>query len=787
MSSYVLAVAKFRKGGQIVNGNMIYNYEWGYLDLPDNDISVLFQRQRTDYVNPTIVQNSFTKTIRVPGTKRNNIIFSGIYHLDMDIGITIKVFNPSIRNPFILMKDGSLVEKGYMKLNNIIYEGGFYYYEITLYGELGNLLYNLSYIVDEDTGDVKTMTLGDLDFGFDGFTINRTFVEAAWKRLSGDPEASGKEYENFDTLNFAVCYDGIPTANNFEAKKVWTATYRKCMVKWDDVIYAYDDFPSSVVKDDVTYSAIPTAMTQSEPSDDYGLLETKNGLTPLQTRDLRAYLLRPVIKLSKVFDAIGRYIGGLGYSLDMSDPYFSSDDFQDAWITLSMLYEINPDVETGTRFTKEELLKNTGTPASYLISYCKIYGIYMDVDYASKMFRLTRMPRFFDGPVNELKIDESRGFKVNPLSFDKATYTFDMGSGDGEFLKKYEDSYGFHYGSKKVNTGYRFDASSAPYIDNNIYREAADCLEQSIYYKYSSYLSPFVIRPVPYSFPQELMDEADPPTYSLFSYDRINATINDTLSAKMTPVYNNRMYGYFGYQMQDTRWAGLQKDVWQDGFPKVQFHKEDNKACDGKDVLLFFNGFRKTEFGYPTVDSDKNVTFNRMEWTGDEYVHYLLSDDLPILKYYIGKNAYYDNPYPAADYGPSLYLTVIEDLPMFTRGRYDLDYDINRDVDGKYDYLIYNTLDFGVPVEIFVPATDVSQGIGVYDRFWSRYISDVYSVNTRILEGYCNLDNIDKVFRQFYYYDNCLWILSKVVDWDPNTKWCRGTFIKVNDRNNYIS
>ena len=106
----------------------------------------------------------------------------------------------------------------------------------------------------------------------------------------------------------------------------------------------------------------------------------------------------------------------------MSDPFFSTEEFTGSWMTLSMLYEIDPAVETGTLFTKEKLLKDTSSPASYLISYCKIYGIYMDVDYFHKELRLTRMPDFFDShKVRNLKIDAGKEIRITPLSFDKAS------------------------------------------------------------------------------------------------------------------------------------------------------------------------------------------------------------------------------------------------------------------------------------------------------------------------------------------------------------------------------
>ena len=88
---------------------------------------------------------------------------------------------------------------------------------------------------------------------------------------------------------------------------------------------------------------------------------------------------------------------------------------------------------------------------------------------------------------------------------------------------------------------------------------------------------------------------------------------------------------------------------------------------------------------------------------------------------------------------------------------------------------------------MYVPSCTYDKGIGVFDEYWMNYISDVYSINTKVFDCYCYLDNIDEVFREFYYYDNCLWILSKMVDWNIETKLCKATFIKVNNISNYTS
>lgn len=928
------------------------------VDLPEEGISILFQRQRTDYTNPTIVRNSFTKTIRLPGTKTNNDIFSDLYRLDKYIQLNSGDFVPSRREPFILLKDGNLVEQGYVKLNNIVWDGHFYVYELTLYGELGNLLYGLSYNIDEQTEEVSPLTLANLDFDFNGFIINKELIETAWKRLDGDSSTSGDEYKIFDTINFMVSYDGAPSANNFDPKSMWCSVDRNAAVEWKDSYYYANEFPSTITEDGTTYTYVRTGLTPMDPDDHYGLLELKSDISPLEARDLRSYLLRPVINVKKMFEAIGKYISDhYGYTLDMSDPFFSDYDFSSTWMTLSMLYEIDPDVESGSVFTKAQLLSNTSSPASYLISYCKTYGIYLDVDYFEKKLTLTRLPNFFNKEkINDLDVDMSREIKITPLSFDKASYTFDYGEGDSEFLKKYKDTYGIQYGSKKVNTGYRFDASTAPYIDNNVFRQGVDSIDQSVYYR-----NPFAVRNgIFFAYPVGLMDEANAPTYKLFDMQTYS-TLGElkSLDGTMTPHWYPGMasggtattynISNSGYQFLNVWWAGLRQNVWQDTFPKLQCHSEDNKSVDGKNILVKFTGFRQASYGHITITEDRTY------WNAETYsdylidatkVNYLLSDDYPFLKRVLGSNCYYDCPMPAEGQTGS-YLKVINSLPQFTRASYiylrdysqipamyvaaftsetisstssasvvkydakyvttintssgrqysyftnyalrpnhkyfvaaavktsyaatiktgndyaypdiigstkidsnDLTfsdqvqligsivqtgdsvsnqitslstYDLGSSVSYDTDYLIAydlteldmedkintvddaiqyfgltaktsgfsyhltETLDFGISRELYVPACTYESGIGIYNEYWADYISDVYSINTRVMECNCILNNIDEVFREFYYYQNSLWILSKIVDWDQVTKRCKGTFIKVNNIDNYTN
>lgn len=920
------------------------------IDQGSNDsFSILLQKTRTDYTNPTILKNSFTKTVSLPGTDNNNKLFNQIWKLDRTQWKG--AFNPSYRAPFLLLEDGSLVECGYVKLDNIKINNGITY-DCTFYGELGNILYGLTYRTNEETQDTIPLTLGDLIYEQDlKFGINKDVVLSAWNRLDSLDSGNTSIY---DTINFAVCYDGIPEAENFDPKKILTSVkdangVREASVFWDGETYLPKEFPQGKTVDGKYYGYLNLRQTKSDPEGSFILAELKNGITPIEARDFRSYLNRPILRVKKVFEAIGRYMtANLGWDLDLTDPFFDSEEYKSQWITLSMLSEINPNVESGTVFSQSELLSHTSSPSSYLISYCKIYGIYIEPDLQTHKLKLIRLPRFFSDKVNELKLDLSQGIEVTPLSFDKSSYTFDYGEGQAENVKVYKEKYGIAYGSKKVNTGYRFDASTAKYIDKNIFNIATDAIEQSGYYKFN------FDSITQWNFPISVAAQAEPPEMKYFRVDQTthkpifndDGSVDSYGSTMTVGRYSVDTPIQWGYEYADNRWSGLTKGIWNDTHARLQFHGENNKATDGKNVLIRYNGKSKAKAGYivsynstpSDIKSDDNIFVDNVDFTSGNRnkLTYLVSDDNPFVKQIVGSNCYYDKFYMETN---ELYLDVIDSLPLFNRVEiaYDGDYisfekhsgwlnsdihyvsttgtttttgdnyitssidwsmsygnygyikfpnyqtnhnyliiskmrsntngdlyvglvsgtvsyyntNIVNDYGGwkltasicnsnfltprlkiynstksgivetsvawvtvidldkinlyftssadalkyfKYDqysnygfpYMINNTLDFGIPREIFIPATSILPEIDIYNRYWSRYISDVYNVNTRIIKCKAFIQDIHSAFREFYYYDNSLWILSKVEDWNSNTKLCNATFTKVNDKKNYL-
>lgn len=300
--------------------------EWN--KVPD----ILLTYQRTDYTNPTVTKNMFSKTVTIDGTPNNNDVFNHIWNLDrvMDDGFIL--FNPSQKSSFKLFNGAELVEQGYVKLDSITKDGYKISYNLTLYGGLGSFFYALAYDINSD----KEKTLADLDYTASGFPddefdfeINKNTVWNAWDALRTYGHNNGS-YKKWDYINFLATYNGKP--EDFDCDKflmnIHSATSMSVRYT-DNMGLEYGTLPTSIVDDDVTYT----------PHNGYLYGEMRRELDEWDMRDLRSYLQRPALSVRGFFDAIRNPMNNGGYNVVLDSDFFSSGNpyYYKAWITLPML------------------------------------------------------------------------------------------------------------------------------------------------------------------------------------------------------------------------------------------------------------------------------------------------------------------------------------------------------------------------------------------------------------------------------------------------------------------
>lgn len=304
-----------------INGNLVDFEE-------EPSFPVTYQQE--DFSNPTVIKNSFSKTIKIEGTDNNNKIFGEIYNLDREQLYKFKHFNgayfdPSKRTPFELYKNSELLESGYMQLTDITIQNYKIIYNITLYGGLGDFFYSLMY--NED-GEKKT--LADLYYKIENingnirdketeldFKITKDFVAESWNALKNGDEDN--YIHNF--ITFAPAYNGLyqDFANN-----------AFCINTYNSELFNKDNF---ITENEVTY----------ETFDGYKMAKTEREFTEWDIKDLRSYMQRPVLKFKKLFNAICDEYNNGGYKVKLDNTFFNENNpyYNKAYLALPLL----PNVE----------------------------------------------------------------------------------------------------------------------------------------------------------------------------------------------------------------------------------------------------------------------------------------------------------------------------------------------------------------------------------------------------------------------------------------------------------
>lgn len=399
-------------------------------------------------------------------------------------------------------------------------------------------------------------------------------------------------------------------------------------------------------------------------------------------------------------------------------------------------YDATPGYRSDSKITQSILLSDTMTPAEFLLSYSKTFGLSYTYDKGSKTVSLlTRNSLYTDDVVDiEDRIDRSKDIKTTPLVSESKWLSFASGEAEGDFVEFYRKKYGREYGDQKVNTGYDFNADTNDVLESVEFTGGAEVLEKSIYYNNitsgpngpsglngrTRICSTFLNGAASYKLYLNGFDKDD-------SVDLEGITPDAT--ATITP-FNVPLPAY-------------------DIIPKLQCHTDDGSATDGKGILLFLRG--------SIADDEAAAT---------AYARFIITDDSSAMENLNG--------------GPCWELSngiAASDMPIF--GRHWLN-GINE---------IVQTMDFGIPAEIDIPNLSVNSEASIYTRYWQKYIEDMYNVDTRICSAYVDFRGIqvgEELLRKFFFFDGAIWRMNGISNYSlttVGTTQCE--FVKVMDRTAY--
>ena len=396
---------------------------------------------------------------------------------------------------------------------------------------------------------------------------------------------------------------------------------------------------------------------------------------------------------------------------------------------------------SGTRITRDRLLTTDYTPADFLLSYIKQFGLYLyqnprelaedQLTCPNGVIHICDRDTFYTDEVIDIqdKIDRSKKISINPATAVSKWYAFDGEAVDSAIQEDYGHTYGGNYGRALVNTNYNFDNATTQLLDKSIFKTGAMTREKDKYFSAPYNGAPIYI-------------------YNGFKYDLY------ALSGDETKTYTFEM-NPLKQPCREINTYGLE---WYDVVPKLQAHNGDNEPVDAAGVLLFYQKYLdisgRYEFNYWLTDDNDDMA--------------ALNDGTPC---WIMTNSEFDGDDRRIAY-------KIQYLPVFTR---DIIY-----TGGQGN--IVHSWNYGHPKTVYVPNWYSTDYDCIYDKCWRSFMRDLYDDDNKVVTAYVQLGDRPsvEVMRKFYWFDNGIYRINAINSWNvASLEPIQCEFIKVEDMNNY--
>ena len=263
------------------------------VDLGNRDAIILLNKQYEDLTNPTNYYADWSKTIKVPYSRQNNMIFENTFRADSVVMGNSQV-DPAKKIPFILLNNNRMMMRGYCKVNVINFSKTDRCYEINLFSTLGEIFHDLKQLTFNANADVDDKYKIPSPFHTE---VNASLVKQSWNRTTHS--LSVNSTNTLDFIGFLASYQGC-----------------------------YPDFSSNSVESRMPGETYETA--SGEDVDEH------------YEREYRSYYQQPYIWVDKLWSLTKKQFETFSdYKIKLSERWFNSKNpyFTDLVYTCPSLYD----------------------------------------------------------------------------------------------------------------------------------------------------------------------------------------------------------------------------------------------------------------------------------------------------------------------------------------------------------------------------------------------------------------------------------------------------------------
>ena len=283
------------------------------------------------------------------------------------------------------------------------------------------------------------------------------------------------------------------------------------------------------------------------------------------------------------------------------------------------------------------------------------------------------------------------------------------------------------YGTNSISTNYEFSKDPNNLLEDCVFKTAVPYIQRSVFYNEDNSYWP---RPA-------LGKYAEVSMWDWFD-------VNEEKSEKR-----------FG-RLHDTT-NKISQNV-QDVAPRLCFFDKEYSSVDMNNTLVFFN-----------VENTVDIENKRFQ----------LSDNIPATEQLNENNCY-------------IYLnanrTVVTDIDNNISGNPVIfkEFIPCFNTHFEYDNIEYWGTMKAEPKEPNIGIT-YKNYTDIYNLCWKSYITDLYNKNNKVVTVKCRLtDTPRNAMKKFYTFDNAIWVINKITDYNIDDYFTKVEFIQVQNKNNYL-
>lgn len=136
-------------------------------------------------------------------------------------------------------------------------------------------------------------------------------------------------------------------------------------------------------------------------------------------------------------------------------------------------------IATDTLITVKNLFDSEMTAKQFLLEYCRLFGLYFDVNKLSKHVTITTRTNYYKGSLDkhwDKYLCSDKPFELQPIVFDSKYLLFNYKDDNkSEYNKQYKEAHKEVYGTQVVDTGYEFNDNKEEVYKTSIFNSLAMC------------------------------------------------------------------------------------------------------------------------------------------------------------------------------------------------------------------------------------------------------------------------------------------------------------------------